>query len=145
MRYRALDANGDYSGGRGQGNFLINSPACVAQSVLTRLKLWQGQWFLDLTEGTPWLQRILGKTSKQAADLAIRARVLATNGVTGIASYSSTLNTVTRALSVTMTIDTQFGQATITTIIVQPPPPPPVAGLTLNFTKPANVELFPAI
>jgi hypothetical protein len=95
MRFRALDANGDYSGGRGQGNFLINSPACVAQSVLTRLKLWQGQWFLDLTEGTPWLQQILGKTSKQAYDLAIRARVLGTQGVTAITSYSSTLDTVT--------------------------------------------------
>jgi hypothetical protein len=144
MRYRALDANGDYSGGRGSGNFLINSPACVAQSVLTRLKLWQGQWFLDVTEGTPWLQSILGKTTKQAYDLAIRARVLATNGVTGIASYSSTLNTVTRALTVTMTIDTQFGQAVMTPIIIQPPPPPP-SGLTLNLAQPANVELFPAI
>lgn len=122
MRYRALDANGDYSGGRGSGNFLINSPACVAQSVLTRLKLWQGQWFLDLTAGTPWLQGILGKVSKQAADILIRARVLATNGVTGISSYSSTLNTVTRALSVTMTIDTTFGQAMLETTLTPPSP-----------------------
>jgi hypothetical protein len=117
MRYRALDANGDYSGGRGQGNFLINSPACVAQSVLTRLRLWQGEWFLDVTEGTPWLQQILGKFAKTVYDFAIKTRVLGTTGVTSIASYSSTLDDVTRKLSVSMTINTQFGQTEIATVL----------------------------
>jgi hypothetical protein len=117
MRYRALDANGDYSGGRGQGNFLINSPSCVAQSVLTRLRLWQGEWFLDITEGTPWLQRILGKVSKFAYDLAIRARVLGTKGMDSIENYSSTLDPKTRKLSVSMTLNTQFGQIQIATVL----------------------------
>jgi hypothetical protein len=117
MRYRALDANGDYSGGRGQGNFLINSPACVAQSVLTRLKLWQGEWFLDLTAGTPWLQKVLGKNSKKTYDLAIRARVLGTQGVTAITSYSSTLDTAKRILTVSIEIMTQFGSATVETAL----------------------------
>ena len=117
MRYRALDANGDYSGGRGQGNFLINSPSCVAQSVLTRLRLWTGEWFLDATEGTPWLQKILGRHAKPVYDLAIRTRVLGTAGVTGIAAYSSVLDQTTRRLSITMTIDTIFGQAQIATVL----------------------------
>jgi hypothetical protein len=122
MRYRALDANGDYSGGRGQGNFLINSPACVAQSVLTRLKLWQGQWFLDLTAGTPWLQKVLGKTSKKTYDLAIRARVLGTQGVTAITNYSSTLDPATRVLTVSIDIMTQFGPATVATTLTPASP-----------------------
>lgn len=118
MRYRALDANGDYSGGRGQGNFLINSPACVAQSVLTRLKLWQGEWFLDLTEGTPWLQQVLGKFSKPIYDLTIKTRVLGTQGVTSIVNYSSAFDpAVPRKLNVSMTINTQFGQAQIATVL----------------------------
>lgn len=113
MRYRALDENGDYSGGRGQGNFLINSPACVAQSVQTRLRLWQGEWFLDKREGTPWLQRILGRHAKTIYDLALRARVLATDGVTEITAYSSTLDTAKRELTVSMTINTVFGQTDV--------------------------------
>lgn len=117
MRYRALDANGDYSGGRGQGNFLINSPACVAQSVVTRLRLWAGEWFLDKTEGTPWLQQVLGRHSEAIYDLAIRTRVLGTAGVTGIDNYSSSRDPTTRKLSVSMTINTIFGQAQISTVL----------------------------
>jgi len=117
MRYRALDANGDYSGGRGQGNFLINSPSCVAQSVLTRLRLWAGEWFLDTTEGTPWLQKVLGKSSKLVYDIAIRTRVLGTQGVSSIENYSSTLDTTKRKLSLSMTINTIYGQAQIETVL----------------------------
>jgi hypothetical protein len=114
MRYRALDVAGDYSIGRGQANFLINSPACVAQSVLTRLRLWEGEWFLDLTSGTPWLQQILGKHAKSIYDLAIRTRILDTQGVTGIEGYASALDAVTRKLSVTtLSVSTIYGPAKV--------------------------------
>lgn len=116
MRYRALSPDGDYTFGQGSANFLIDSPEAVAQSVLTRLLLWQGEWFLDVTAGTPWLQGILGTGTKPLYDLLIRQRVTDTLGVTGIASYSSQLD-VERGLSVTMTIDTEFGQAKVNTVL----------------------------
>ena len=112
MRYRKLDTNGDYSFGQGQANFLIDDVACVAQKILTRLKLWEGEWFLDTTEGTPWLQQILGKNTKQLYDLAIQTRVLATDGVTKITEYGSNLKS-DRELVVTMKVDTQFGEANL--------------------------------
>lgn len=117
MRYRALSDTGDYLFGRGTGNFLIDSPACVAQSVLTRLELWQGEWFLDTTEGTPWLQSILGKNTGALYDIALRQRILETQGVTDIVAYQSTLDRAARTLSVTATIDTKFGQTTVTTVL----------------------------
>lgn len=117
MRYRALDADGDYTFGQGQANFLIDSPACVAQSVLTRLRLWQGEWFLDKTEGTPWTQQVLGEHTLALYDIAIRQRVLGTDGVIAIDDYSSTLDPVTRALSVAMTISTRFGTAQVAAVI----------------------------
>lgn len=113
MRYRALSPDGDYTFGQGRANFLADSPACVAQSVLTRLLLWQGEWFVDTTEGTPWLTQILSanlKNTKPLYDRAIRTRVLQTPGVTGIADYSSDLDDQTRALTVTMVIDTAYGR-----------------------------------
>lgn len=117
MRVRALDADGDYRFGKSQGDFLINSPAAVAQSVLTRLRLWQGEWFLDTTEGTPYSQQILGKTAQAIYDLAIRERVLDTDGVTAIEDYASSLDDTTRKLSVTMTIDTVYGITQVSTVI----------------------------
>lgn len=120
MRYRALTADGDYTFGQGSANFLVDSPAAVAQLVMTRLKLWTGEWFLDITEGTPWLTEILSANIKNTIPLydhAIRARVLETQGVVSIEDYSSTLDEVARSLTVTMTINTQYGQAPVETVI----------------------------
>lgn len=111
MRVRAQSASGDYTFGQGAANFLANSPAMVGQSVMTRLRLWEGEWFLDVTEGTPWAQKILGTNTKPLYDLAIQQRVLETAGVTGISSYSS--NVSGRTLTVTATIDTLFGSTTV--------------------------------
>jgi hypothetical protein len=110
-----LDANGDYSFGNGGANFLVNSAATVAQSVLTRLRLWTGEWFLDVTEGTPYMQKVLGSGTKALYDLAIQQRVLATNGVTGILKYASAL--AGRNLSVAVTVSTQFGPVDLQTVL----------------------------
>jgi hypothetical protein len=112
MRYRTLDANGDYTFGQQGGNFLVNTPAAVAQAVKTRLGLRRGEWFLDNTAGTPY-DEILGKGTDATRDLAIQQEILGTQGVTGIAEYASFLN-ATRQFTVAATIDTIYGQTTIT-------------------------------
>lgn len=117
MRYRALDANGDYSFGAGKRNFLVDSPACVGQAVLTRLLLFTDEWFLDLDEGTPYKEQILGNNTIPTYDIAIRERILRTQGVTGIAKYSSTFNSVSRSVAVQATIDTQYGQTQVRTVL----------------------------
>lgn len=147
MRYRALDANGDMQFGNGASNFLVNSPAAVGQAVLTRLKLLTGEWFLDVTEGTPYATQILGKNTSATYDTAIRSRILGTQGVSGIASYSSSLNPTTRALSITATIDTIYGQATIsapfgTSSGPTPPPilPDPLAAMWASLGIPPTYD-----
>jgi len=112
MRYRKLDANGDYSFGQSQNNFWVDVPDGVAQAVKTRLALLQGEWYLDSTEGTPYSTKILGTGTKDLYDIAIRDRILGTTGVNSIVSYSSSLNN--RILSVAVTIDTIYGTTQIT-------------------------------
>ena len=107
MRVRKQDANGDYVIGGGETDFYVNSPEGVAQSVETRLGLWEGEWFLDKTEGTPWSQEVLGYQTAALRDLVIRARILGTSGVTSIYNYSSTTNS-SRQLVVSGSIITQF-------------------------------------
>ncbi len=63
---------------------LINSPEAVAQAVKTRFELWYGQWFLDTTEGTPWIQSVLGRQKPETYNPAIRKRILETQGVKSI-------------------------------------------------------------
>ena len=111
MRYRALDANGDYQFGRA-GIFLVNTPQAVAQAVLTRLRLWTGEWFLNDQEGTDYEGRILGYGTQGTRDIEVKERIAGTQGVRTILSYKSTMSG--RAFSVTALIDTPYGVATVT-------------------------------
>jgi hypothetical protein len=106
MRYRQLDGNGDYTVGL---PFFVNSPQCVAQAISTRLKLWQGEWFLDSTAGTPWRQSILGRSVNP--DAFIKQAILGTQGVTAITSYVSALNSAARVLTVSGTAQTLYSKA----------------------------------
>ncbi|CAN0620561.1 conserved protein of unknown function [Burkholderia multivorans] len=117
MRYRKLDADGDYVLGGGANDFLVNTPETVAQAVLTRLRLLRGEWFLDTTAGMPWSTEVLGKGTSSTYDAAIRECILGTTGVTEITSYSSTRDPDTRALSVTVTINTIYGTTTVQTTL----------------------------
>lgn len=72
-----------------------------------------GEYFLDVTTGTPYATQILGRGTTGTYDRAIRDRILGTSGVTSITSYSSTLNRATRALTVSATIETIYGAASI--------------------------------
>ncbi len=149
MRVRAQSASGDYTFGQGGANFLVNSPAAVGQLMSTRLKLLQGEWFVDITDGTPYSTQILGTGTRLLYDNAVQQRILGTPGVIGIAAYASSVNTTTRQLVVQATVDTLYGQITIneglTLSVPAPgqlviPPPRPVGGLVgqLDFTQFGN-------
>ncbi|MGH8786838.1 MAG: hypothetical protein ACREYA_17365 [Cupriavidus necator] len=113
MRYRKLDADGDYVFGGQQADFYKDSPEAVGQAVLTRLRLLRGEWFLDKTEGTPWATEVLGKYTGGTYDAAIRQCILGTQGVLSLDAYSSSLDTENRALSVSATINTIYGTTTV--------------------------------
>ncbi len=117
MRYRKLDANGDYVFGHGQTDFLVNSSDAVAQALSTRLKLATGEWFLNTEEGTPYSTEILGSNTSSYYDLAIKRRILETSGVTSILDYQSYVNRDSRSLSVSATVETLYGVTTVTSIV----------------------------
>ena len=111
MRYRQLDSNGDFVFGSGV-QFLVNTPAAVAQAVLTKLKLFAGEWFLDSGVGTPYSTQILGTNTQGTRDMAIKTVILNTPGVTSLALYSSSVD-ANRKFTVNATINTIYGQVTI--------------------------------
>jgi len=113
LRVRKQTASGDYSFGNSQLDFYKDVPAGPGQVASTVFQLFLGEWFLDLTTGTPFFQSIFGFHSKQLADRTIQDRILSAQGVTGIVDYTSTIDPDTRQISVTTTIDTLYGQTTI--------------------------------
>lgn len=113
MRYRKLDANNDYSFGNGPDDFYYNVPNAVGQAVETGLLLWLGEWYLDNTQGMPWIQGVLGKQTQAVADATIQNQVVNTQGVTDISSYASQFDSEKRTMSVQLSVDTIYGPTSV--------------------------------
>ncbi|WP_288080604.1 hypothetical protein [Pseudomonas sp.] len=113
MTVRKIDADtGDIVT---RGEQFIGSREEIAQTVLTRLRLFLGEYFRDIRDGTPWYEQILGKfTSLDAAEAALRNRIANTPGVVRLTSFSTDFDLDTRKYSVTAGILTQFGLDEIT-------------------------------
>lgn len=110
MRVRAMDANGDAQFGRSQLQFLVNSPEAVAQIVETVLRFWLGEWYLNVDEGTPYVQGVIGKNTKETSDQTIIAQISTIEWVEGITNFQSEIDPNTRKYSVVKgTIFTPFG------------------------------------
>jgi hypothetical protein len=112
---RALGPNGDPLQGNGQNNF-ISDLAAVTQIVKTRLLLFQGEWFLNLLDGLPLFQSILGASGSQRSLQIIinliSARITGTPYVTGISSISASY--LNRSFSFKAQVETQFGTVFVT-------------------------------
>lgn len=110
MRVRKVDASGDMRFGRNQADYHRDSPDGVAQVVESRLNLWEGQFYLDLEEGTPYETQVLGRRTEALRDPALRTRILQTPGVARIEAYASALDRATRRLTVQATIATIYSR-----------------------------------
>ena len=110
IRVRRLNTDWEPVYGGGQKDYLTDADA-VAQIIVTRLKLWLAEWWEDQKDGLPMIQKILGrpKTDKILIDRLIQKRISQTPYVTGIASFQSSFNSITRAYSCNTTVYTQFG------------------------------------
>ena len=128
MRYRKLSPTGDYVFGGSQADFLVDSPNAVAQAVGTSLRLWLGEWYLNINDGVPYPESVIGYHSKEEADTAIQTAILgvtviisATNvpggyspgqsapGVNSIVNFQSAIDPTTRAYSASCTLNTIYG------------------------------------
>lgn len=113
MRYRKLSPSGDFTFGNSLQDFYIDVPAAPGQAVQTRFLLWQGEYYLDLDEGTEYPEGVIGKHSQGEADLVLQDRALGAQGVTDIANFSSQVDPDTRGYSVVLTVDTVYGQTEV--------------------------------
>ena len=69
------------------GRQFVEDAEAVAQGVRARLRLFLGEYFLDLQEGTPWFQSILGKTPQDIAEVTLKQRLSTTPGIRAIERF----------------------------------------------------------
>lgn len=112
MTVRRLDENGDIVT---RGSVFLTGQSEVEQTIRTRLRLFLGEYFRDITDGTPWFEQILGKgASMSAREAALRNRIVRTPGVVRLTSFSTDFDLNTRKYSVTVGALTTFGLLTVT-------------------------------
>ena len=109
-RTRRLDGNGNPVI---SGKVWIYDIEAVAQTIDTRLKLFAGEYWRDVTDGTPWIENILTKNNRtntlQSKITILKDRILQTGGVISILEWTTDFNYTSRNLSVIATVLTEFG------------------------------------
>ena len=127
MRYRRLSKNGshdtpdggDFVFGNGGLDYLRDVPEAPGQAVLTRLRLFTPEWFLDIEEGTPHRTDILGKFTQTTWERAIRNRIRRTQGVISLDFFEAVYDRDSRKAIFNATISTIFGQAVIDNLAIE--------------------------
>lgn len=111
MITRRLDASGDIVT---RGQIFFDEREAIAQTCVTRLRLFLGEYFRDITDGTPWFQSILGKfESLNAVEAILRNRIVRTPGVVRLLSFSLDYDLASRTITVSSFVLTEFGEAEV--------------------------------
>lgn len=96
--------------GNGQANFVSDLQA-VVQDILTRLRLFQGEWFLNLLDGLPLFQSIEGSSGNsrniQIIINMISSRISQTPFVTRVSEVTASY--LNRSFKYRAVVETQFG------------------------------------
>lgn len=94
------------------GEHFVRDQYAISKSVIRRIKMFYGEYFLNRQDGTRVLNGVLGKTSEIEREQELRRRILTTDGVLSITQMSITQD-ILRKVSVSVTIATPFGQEDI--------------------------------
>lgn len=98
------------------GDFVLTSDAnaqgtnSIVQQIVTRLRWFLGEWFLNVEGGTPWFQSILRHDADQASvDAILQEVILSTPGVLVLTAYNTEANLAKRTYRVSFTAQTTSG------------------------------------
>jgi hypothetical protein len=96
----------------------LTGAAAVSQNILTRLNLWYGEWWENLSLGLPVFQSILGQLgtqqSQKAMALAIQQQIEQTPYVTSVTSIKFSFES--GKFSFTCVVQTAFGEVTVSSV-----------------------------
>ncbi len=82
----------------------------LRQRIEQKLRFWFGEWFLDNSQGTPYIAEVLGhQISESLAQQAINSQILRLPEVTAIVESEFVVNPATRTASYQATVRTTYG------------------------------------
>ena len=92
---------------------MIDNAERCAQQIAITLRFWLGEWFLNTTDGVPYLEYILVKQPNMAHIRQILTeQIQSVEGVKAVTDMELTFDQRERSLRVEYTADTDYGLGT---------------------------------
>lgn len=107
MRVSGLDEDGDWRFGRGLAVYISRGDA-VRQNVVTRLKSFRSDFFLDIDANIDWIDLLGRRDTKDEIMRAVERVTLSTEGVTTITKLEIEAKTSTRKATIMLAFGTIF-------------------------------------
>lgn len=105
---RALNSSNDIFLSKGSFK-TVEEGAEVVQHVRTRLLFYYGEWFLDKSAGTPYLESIFVKPADLGLiESILKQRILETPGIEKLTEFSMAFDGVDRSLSISFSAETIY-------------------------------------
>lgn len=89
MSVAGITKDGDWIFGRGKASYRTKSDE-IRQRVVTRLRLFTNDWFLDTSSGNPWVELFTSRSSQNKILRTIERSVVLTDGVRSLDSLEIT-------------------------------------------------------
>ncbi|HBG77246.1 MAG TPA: hypothetical protein DDW84_00140 [Phycisphaerales bacterium] len=94
----------------GGGFVSVVSAQEVAQRVRTHLQRWFGEWFLNITLGVPYAEKLLGQKDKTLIELYLRKEIATIDGVEKIKTFNIVQDYAARAITAYIELTTTYGE-----------------------------------
>jgi len=107
MRVAGITSEGDFIFGRGKASYKTKSNA-IAQNVVTRLRSFKNDWFLDIDAGSDWIDIMSSKSNTDNIKSAVEKSVLQTVGVKSISKLEIEEDRKNRAISIIINYNDVF-------------------------------------
>lgn len=92
---------------------LIDNAERIGQQIKITLQFWFQEWFLDTTQGVPYLEYICVKNPNlQHIRQIFREKIMSVDGVDSVTELTLNVNARERVLTVTYTANTSAGLLT---------------------------------
>lgn len=107
MTVRRIQDDGDIAT---SGTQFLTDAEEIAQTIKTRLKLFSGEYFRNILDGTAWFEVVLGKGQPlELKEAVIKRRIIQTQGVASIFKFDADFDLNPRQYSISAGVVTPFG------------------------------------
>ena len=108
MQVSGLDKNLDWRFGKGRAVYKRNADA-IAQNILTRLRSFRGDWYLDVDAGVNWIELLGSPGPEKRIIRAVESTVMQTEGVISIQELKIIRRDSTRGVKIRIRYTDVFG------------------------------------